>query len=376
VNARILEDGGFTSGRAVLVEGARIAAVVPKGGPRVAKTERVDLEGARLVPGFFDCQVNGGGGVLFNDAPSVESIRAIGAAHRPYGTTAFLPTLISDDFSVIARAIRAVRDAIEAGVPGVVGIHIEGPFINELRKGAHDSTKIRDLDPRDVALLSSLQAGRTLVTLAPEMTTLATIRHLADEGVVISAGHTNGTFEQVSAALRNGVTGVTHLFNAMSPFGHREPGAAGAALADPDCWCGIIVDGHHVHPAALRIALACKGGRRFMLVTDAMPNVGTDMASFELQGRTIYVKDGRCVDETGVLSGSALDMAGAVRNSVSLLGLTLEKAVEMASANPARFMGLAGELGRIAPGLRASFVVLDESLAVRETWIDGERRRH
>jgi len=376
VNARILEDGGFTSGRAVLVEGARIAAVVPQGDPRVAKTERVDLEGARLVPGFFDCQVNGGGGVLFNDAPSVESIRAIGAAHRPYGTTAFLPTLISDDFSVIARAIRAVRDAIEAGVPGVVGIHIEGPFINELRKGAHDSTKIRDLDPRDVALLSSLQAGRTLVTLAPEMTTLATIRHLADEGVVISAGHTNGTFEQVSAALRNGVTGVTHLFNAMSPFGHREPGAAGAALADPDCWCGIIVDGHHVHPAALRIALACKGGRRFMLVTDAMPNVGTDMASFELQGRTIYVKDGRCVDETGVLSGSALDMAGAVRNSVSLLGLTLEKAVEMASANPARFMGLAGELGRIAPGLRASFVVLDESLAVRETWIDGERRRH
>ena len=376
MNARILEDGGFTSGRAVLVEGARIGAVVPQGDPRVAKAERVDLEGARLVPGFFDCQVNGGGGVLFNDAPSVESIRAIGAAHRPYGTTAFLPTLISDDFSVIARAIRAVRDAIEAGVPGVVGIHIEGPFINELRKGAHDSTKIRDLDPRDVALLSSLQAGRTLVTLAPEMTTLATIRHLADEGVVISAGHTNGTFEQVSAALRNGVTGVTHLFNAMSPFGHREPGAAGAALADPDCWCGIIVDGHHVHPAALRIALACKGGRRFMLVTDAMPNVGADMTSFELQGRTIYVKEGRCVDETGVLSGSALDMAGAVRNAVSMLGLTLEKAVEMASANPARFMGLEGELGRIAPGLRASFVVLDESLAVRETWIDGERQRH
>jgi len=376
VNARILEDGGFTSGRAVLVEGSRIAAVVPESDPRVAKAERVDLGGARLVPGFFDCQVNGGGGVLFNDDPSVASIRAIGAAHRPFGTTAFLPTLISDDFSVIARAIRAVRDAIEAGVPGVVGIHIEGPFINELRKGAHDSTKIRDLDARDVALLSSLQAGRTLVTLAPEMTTLATIRHLADEGVVVSAGHTNGTFEQVSGALRNGVTGVTHLFNAMSPFGHRDPGAAGAALADPDCWCGIIVDGHHVHPAALKIALACKGGRRFMLVTDAMPNVGAGMTSFELQGRTIYVKDGRCVDEAGVLSGSALDMASAVRNAVSMLGLPLEKAVEMASANPARFMGLQDELGRIAPGLRASFVVLDESLAVRETWIDGERRPH
>jgi len=376
VNSRILEDGGFTSGRAVLVDGSRIAAVVAEGDPRVAKAERIDLAGARLVPGFVDCQVNGGGGILFNDDPSVESIRAIGAAHRPFGTTAFLPTLISDDFSVIARAIRAVRDAIEAGVPGVVGIHIEGPFINEIRKGAHDSTKIRDLDARDVALLSSLQVGRTLVTLAPEMTTLATIRHLADEGVVVSAGHTNGTFDQVGAALRNGVTGVTHLFNAMSPFGHRDPGAAGAALADPDCWCGIIVDGHHVHPAALRIALACKGGRRFMLVTDAMPNVGTGMGSFDLQGRTVFVKDGRCVDEAGVLSGSALDMAGAVRNAISMLGVSLEKAVEMASANPAKFMGLAAELGRIAQGLRASFVVLDESLGVRETWIDGERKQH
>jgi N-acetylglucosamine-6-phosphate deacetylase len=376
VNARILEDGGFTSGRVVLVDGARIAAIVAEGDARMAGAERIDLAGGRLVPGFVDCQVNGGGGVLFNDDPSVESIRAIGAAHRPFGTTAFLPTLISDDFSVIARAIRAVRDAIQAGVPGVVGIHIEGPFINELRKGAHDPTKIRDLDARDVALLSSLQIGRTLVTLAPEMTTLATIRHLAQEGVVVSAGHTNGTFDQVGEALRNGVTGVTHLFNAMSPFGHREPGAAGAALADADCWCGIIVDGHHVHPAALRIALACKGGRRFMLVTDAMPNVGTAMASFTLQGRTILVEGGRCVDEAGVLTGSALDMASAVRNCVSMLGISLETAVEMASANPARFMGLGGELGRIAPGLRASFVLLDEALAVRETWIDGERRRH
>jgi len=354
------------------VDGKRIAAVVDEGDPRAAKAERVDLGGAHLVPGFVDCQVNGGGGVLFNDDPGVESIRVIGAAHRPFGTTAFLPTLISDDFSVIARAIRAVREAIQAGVPGVAGIHIEGPFINELRKGAHDPTKIRDLDVRDMALLSSLQVGRTLVTLAPEMTTLATIRHLSNEGVVISAGHTNGTFEQVSEALRNGVTGVTHLFNAMSPFGHREPGAAGAALADPACWCGIIVDGHHVHPAALRIALACKGHQRFMLVTDAMANVGTDMTSFTLQGRRILVEGGRCVDEAGVLTGSALDMASAVRNSVAMLGVPLEEAARMASTNPARFLGLGSELGRIAAGYRANLVALDADLAVARTWIDGE----
>jgi N-acetylglucosamine-6-phosphate deacetylase len=372
VNARILEDEGFTTGRAVLLDGARIAAVVDQSDPRAAEAGRVDLAGAHLVPGFIDCQVNGGGGVLFNDDPSVESIRVIGAAHRRFGTTAFLPTLISDDFNVIACAIRAVRDAIEARVPGVAGIHIEGPFINELRKGAHDPSKIRDLDARDLALLSSLQAGRTLVTLAPEMTTLATIRHLANEGVVISAGHTNGTFDEVSEALRNGVTGVTHLFNAMSPFGHRHPGAAGAALADPACWCGIIVDGHHVHPAALRIALACKGHQRFMLVTDAMANVGTGMTSFMLQGRRILVEDGRCVDESGVLTGSALDMAGAVRNSVSMLGVPLEEAARMASTNPARFLGLGSELGRIAAGYRANLVALDANLSAARTWIDGE----
>ncbi|HEX4781512.1 MAG TPA: N-acetylglucosamine-6-phosphate deacetylase, partial [Usitatibacter sp.] len=262
--------------------------------------------------------------------------------------------------------------AIQEGVPGVAGIHIEGPFINELRKGAHDSTKIRDLDARDMALLSSLQLGRTMVTLAPEMTPLATIRHLANEGVVISAGHTNGTFDEVSEALRNGVTGITHLFNAMSPFGHREPGAAGAALADPACWCGIIVDGHHVHPAALRIALACKGHQRFMLVTDAMANVGTGMTSFMLQGRRILVEDGRCVDESGVLTGSALDMASAVRNAVAMLGVPLEEAARMASTNPARFLGLGGELGRIAPGHRASLVALGADFSVTRTWIDGE----
>jgi N-acetylglucosamine-6-phosphate deacetylase len=376
VNARILEDEGFTAGRAVLLDGDRIAGVVDEGDRRVAAVTQTDLGGAWLLPGFVDAQVNGGGGVLFNDDPSVESIRAIGAAHRRFGTTAFLPTLISDDFSVIARAIHAVRDAIQARVPGVVGIHIEGPFINEERKGAHDPAKIRDLDARDVALLSSLAVGRTLVTLAPEMTTLGTIRHLADEGVVISAGHTNGTYDEVSAALKNGVTGVTHLFNAMSPFGHREPGAAGAALDDSRSWCGIIVDGHHVHPAALRIALACKGHERLMLVTDAMPNVGTAMTEFTLQGRRIVVADGRCVDENGVLSGSSLDMASAVRNCMQMLGTTMENAARMASTNPARFLGLGAELGRIAPGYRANLVALDDALRVRDSWIDGAAAGH
>lgn len=376
VNARVLLEDGFATGRAVLVDAGRIAAVVDANDAHVRGAERVDLHGAYLLPGFIDCQVNGGGGALFNDDPSVETIRTIGAAHRRFGTTAFLPTLISEDFTVIARAIKAVKQAMESKVPGVAGVHIEGPFINEVRRGAHDPAKIRDLDTRDMALLASLEIGRTLVTLAPEMTTHATLRHLAREGVVLSAGHTDGTFEEVSAALRNGVRGVTHLFNAMSPLHHREPGAAGAALADPDCWCGLIVDGQHVHPAVLKIALACKRPDRFMLVTDAMPSVGSERDSFMLQGRKIHVKDGVCVDESGTLAGSAIDMATAVRNCVRMLGLPLERAARMASEYPAQFLRLDGEMGRIAPGLRANLVALDDALAVRETWIDGAAARH
>ena len=374
-NARVLTDEGFVPDRVLLIDDERIVALVPKDDPRLVKAERRDLRGAYLLPGFIDCQVNGGGGVLFNDDPSVEAIRAIGKAHRRFGTTGFLPTLISDDISVIARAIASVRVAIEARVPGVIGVHVEGPFINELRKGAHDPAKLRELDEEGVRLLSSLGIGRTLVTLAPEVTKPQTIRRLVDAGVVVSAGHTNGTFDEVAEAFKHGVSGVTHLFNAMSPFTHREPGAVGAALSDPDSWCGLIVDGRHVHPAALKLALRCKRQDRFMLVTDAMPSVGSHRDSFMLQGRRIIVKDGVCVDENGTLSGSAIDMASAVRNCVDLLGLTLEQAARMASTYPAAFLGLDDEVGRIAPGYRANLVAADERLQVLETWIDGRSSR-
>ncbi|MEP7067712.1 MAG: N-acetylglucosamine-6-phosphate deacetylase [Usitatibacter sp.] len=370
-NARVLTDEGFVGDRVVLIDAGRIVAVAGANDPRVARAERRDLEGVFLLPGFVDCQVNGGGGVLFNDDPSVEAIRAIGAAHRRFGTTGFLPTLISDDDEVIARAIASVREAIRAKAPGVLGIHIEGPFINALRKGTHDATKFRGLDADGVALLSSLGVGRTLVTLAPETTTPQTIRALANAGVVIAAGHTNGTFDEIAEAFRHGVSGVTHLFNAMSPLNHREPGAVGAALLDPDCWCGLIVDGHHVHPAALRVAMRAKRPDRFMLVTDAMASVGAAESSFMLQGKRITVQDGVCVDEAGVLSGSALDMASAVRNCVRMLGQPLAQAARMASTYPAEFLGLGSELGRIAPGYRANLVAADEDVNVFDTWIEG-----
>ena len=373
VNGPVLGDDGFVEGRAVLLENGRIAAVTSEADPRVKAARRHDLKGAMLVPGFVDAQVNGGGGVLFNDSPTVDAIRDIGRAHRRFGTTGFLPTLISDDLSVIAEALGAVRGAIAQKVPGVIGVHIEGPFISPERKGVHDSEKFRDLDERGVQLLTSLGVGRTLVTLAPEQTTPATIRRLTAQGLVVSAGHTNATFDEMRTALRAGVRGVTHLFNAMSPLTHREPGVVGAALHDPECWCGLIVDGRHVHPAVLQLALRSKRPDRFMLVTDAMPNVGAAQTSFMLQGRRIEVRDGVCVDENGTLAGSALDMATAVRNTVDLLGLPLEQAVRLASTYPAQFLGLGSELGHIAPGFRASLVALDEHVRVVDTWIDGER---
>jgi N-acetylglucosamine-6-phosphate deacetylase len=375
VNARVLTERGFREGRAVLLEEGRILDVVDVGAARLGGVPRHDLGGHMLLPGFIDTQVNGGGGVLFNDTPDLATIQAIGRAHRRFGTTSFLPTLISDDLSVVAAAIAAVDAAIAARMPGVEGIHIEGPFISQARKGAHDSAHIRALDPGHVALLSSLQRGRTLVTLAPERAGQDTIERLRDAGVVIAAGHSNAGYAVVTDALARGVRGFTHLFNAMSPLTSREPGVVGAALHDQESWCAIIVDGWHVHPVTLQIALESKRHDRFMLVTDAMPNVGTSLTSFQLQGRPIEVLDGRCVDEQGTLSGSALDMASAVRNAIDMLALPVETAVRMASTFPAEFLGLGDQLGSISPGFRANLVLADARMQVLDTWIDGARDR-
>jgi N-acetylglucosamine-6-phosphate deacetylase len=371
INGRVLTDDGLEEGLCVLLERDRIVDVVANTDPRCAHATRRDLGGNLLLPGFIDSQVNGGGGVLFNDAPSVEIIRQIGRAHRNFGTTGFLPTLISADLDVVALAISAVQSAVTAGVPGVLGIHIEGPFLNVERKGIHDPAKIREIDSDAVQLLTSLRGGRTLVTLAPEMTTPDMIKKLVIAGVVVSAGHTNATFAQINQALRSGLTGFTHLFNAMSQLTGREPGVVGAALDDSDSWCGIIVDGEHTDPVVLRIAMRAKRHDRFMLVTDAMPSVGTNNRFFDLQGRKIMVTGSLCVDEDGRLAGSNVDMASCVRNSIAMLGLPLPEAVRMASLYPAQFLGLDSEIGRIAPGYKANLVLADDQIRVLDTWIDG-----
>jgi len=369
-NGRMLTDAGIESGKTLLVRGGRIEAIV--GAREVVGPDRtIDLNGRLLVPGFIDTQVNGGGGVLFNDDPSVESIAAIGRAHRRFGTTGFLPTLISDDLSVVARAIEAVRDAIAQGVPGVLGIHIEGPFLSKERRGVHDSRKLRSLDGDAFELLTTPHGGVTMATLAPECTTPAIIRALSDAGVIVSAGHTNATYGELQPAMAAGVRGFTHLFNAMSQLTPREPGAVGAALAHAESWIGLIVDGHHVHPEVLKIALRAKRHDRFMLVSDAMPSVGADVNEFRIQGRLITMEGDRIIDDEGRLAGAHLDMAGAVFNTCQMLGVEFADAVRMASRNPAEFLKLDGDMGRIAPGLRANLALVDDELNVIETWIDG-----
>ena len=370
-NGKILTDAGIESGRSVLVRNGRVEAIV-NAAEIVGADQTINLDGQLLVPGFIDTQVNGGGGVLFNDNPSVEAIAAIGRAHRRFGTTGFLPTLISDDLHVVERAILAVRDAITRGVPGVLGIHVEGPFLNHARRGVHDASKLRVLDESALKLLTTPHGGVTMLTLAPERTTPAIIRALTDAGVIVSAGHTDATFAQLQPALEAGVRGFTHLFNAMSQLGNREPGAVGAALAHPESWLGLIVDGFHVHPETLKIALRAKRHDRFMLVSDAMPSVGADVTEFRIQGRVITVDGERIVDDEGRLAGAHLDMASAVRNTVKQLGVSLTTALRMASANPAEFLKLDGQMGRIAPGHHANLVLLDENLQVVRSWIGGQ----
>ena len=367
-NAHVLTERGFERDACVVVEDGFIVAVL-HGEPPAG--DAIDLDGGYLVPGFIDAQVNGGGGVLFNNDTSVDAIAAIGRAHRQFGTTGFLPTLISDDAEVMQRAIAATRDAISQGVPGVLGIHLEGPYLAPARKGTHDDAKFRVPDDAEIAMATSLENGISLLTLAPERVPAQAIRAIVERGAVVTAGHTAGAYDEIRAGIEAGITGFTHLFNAMTPLQGREPGAVGAALEDDDCWCGVIVDGVHVHPASLRVALAAKPRGKVFLVTDAMPMVGADDPSFDLYGETITAVDGVVRNAAGALAGSALDMASAVRNSVQLLGLPLEEACRMAAQYPAEFLGIGGTHGRIAPGYRADLVLLDGEVGVQRSWIGG-----
>jgi N-acetylglucosamine-6-phosphate deacetylase len=359
---------------AVVIEGQRICGIAARRELPASMPRRTLPESAWLAPGFIDVQVNGGGDVLFNDEPSPEGIATIVAAHRQFGTTALVPTLISDTPAKMRAALDAVGRTAPVN-PGVLGIHFEGPFLSPTKPGVHDPAMIRLPNAQDFEMLATARVGRTLITLAPERVPAGFTARLAEGGVRVCLGHSMATYAQTKTALSEGLAGFTHLFNAMRPLVTREPGPIAAALEAAGAWFGMIVDGEHVAPAMLRLAL--RGLGRPMLVTDAMPPVGGSTSTFTLYGQEIGVHNGRCTTPDGTLAGAVLDMASAVRNCVRLLQVPLTQALRFASAEPASFLGLDTTLGKLAPGYRADMVAFDPGdIRIYETWVAGEATPH
>ncbi len=373
--ARIFDGERFHDEKVLIVADGRVERIATAGDHPAGET--VVLDGGILCAGFVDAQVNGGGGRMLNDQPSVESMYMIADGHRPYGTTVLLPTLITDTASATLSAIEAAKHAVETN-RGVGGLHLEGPHLAPTRKGAHLAELMRPVEDKDVeAFISARQSiGTLMVTIAAEQVTAGQVRKLNDAGVIVSIGHSDCSSEAAEALFDAGARGVTHLFNAMSQMGHRTPGLVGAALDHPSVWCGIIADGHHVDPKALRVALRSKRGEgKLFFVTDAMSLVGSELNSFTLNGRTVRREKGgfcsKLVLADGTLAGSDVDMASAIRYGVTYLDLTLAEALRMATIYPARFLQL-HDRGSLRPGARADLVHMSDSVDIHRTWIGGE----
>ncbi|WP_068315114.1 N-acetylglucosamine-6-phosphate deacetylase [Polycladidibacter hongkongensis] len=363
------------SGQALLMQMGKITGFCPADQlPQNAK--KIELQGGLLAPGFIDLQVNGGGGVLLNEAPCAEGLATICKAHAPLGTTALLPTLITDSPQVNAATRAAAREALANDTLGFLGLHLEGPHLSIAKRGAHAEELVRPMKEQDLQNLIALKQDLPvlMVTVAPENVSDEQIRRLSEAGIYVSLGHSTAGFARTSEALAAGARGVTHLFNAMTGLGHREPGMVGAALSNGAAWAGLIADGYHVQKEMLNLALRAKQGpAKIFLVTDAMSTIGTDMDHFTLNGRRINRADGRLTLENGTLAGADLDMISAVRFVINELGLSKEEALRMASLYPAQAIGLSATLGQFSEGADASILHLSYDMQINAVWIKGEQ---
>lgn len=367
--ARLFDGERFLRDHALVVEDGAIVALTPHA-ERPRRGEERDLGGGVLAPGFIDWQVNGGGGVLFNETPTVEGIRAIVEAHRRHGATALLPTVITDAPGTLAAALEAARAAARE-VPGAIGVHVEGPFIDPRRKGAHPPEWIRPMREADAAALIAARNGAMVVTLAPASASNERIAQLAKSGIVVSLGHSDASAEEARGAFDAGATAATHLFNAMSQLAHRAPGVVGAALSDPRVICGFIADGYHVHEAATRVAFKAKGANGIALVSDAMPPAAGGPQIYELNGRRVTQNGLRLTLDDGTLAGAAITMLDAVRYVHRTIGVDLAEALTMATATPARLLRIDHRYGRLKPGFRADLVHLSDDLSLKGVWVGG-----
>lgn len=367
--ARIFDGDTWHDHAALVVDGDRIHSI----GPVPADAEIVALDGGYLAPGFIDLQVNGGGGHLVGPGTTVDDLRLVCETHARFGVTALLPTLITDTPATTDSVLSAGAAAARQRLPGFLGLHLEGPHLSQSRKGAHDPALIRPMDETDLVRLERARGDlpHLLVTVATESVTPEQIARLVRAGITVSLGHTDAGFEAASAAVRAGASMATHLFNAMSQVGNREPGLVGATLHHGAMSAGIIADGIHVHPATLAMALRAKQGPgRILLVSDSMSQAGTELESFELNGRTIHRRDGALRLDDGTLAGADLTLDAAVRYAHFGLGLDLAEAFRMASRYPADAIS-ATAIGRLAPGSRSDVVHLDGNCVVRQVWTGG-----
>jgi N-acetylglucosamine-6-phosphate deacetylase len=369
IGARIFDGAKMWEDHALRLRNGRVAGLLhDEKPPSSART--VKLQGGILAPGFIDVQVNGGGGALLNADPSVATLRKIAESHRRYGTVGLMPTVITDKPEIITQAIAAVTEARQAGLASILGIHIEGPHLDPVRKGAHAEKYMRAMTPRDLAALLAVNAGIVMTTVAPNRVTPKQIEALTKRGIKVSLGHSDAIADEANAAITSGANAFTHLFNAMSQMTAREPGMVGAALAS-DAYASLIADGHHVARESVRAAIKAKGADRCMLISDAMPPAAGGPQRFTLQGREVTRNKGRLTLTDGTLAGSNLTMDEAVRWCVRNADIGLQDALRMASRTPAEFLGLGDKLGRIAPGYLASVVHLGDDLTVKQTWING-----
>lgn len=374
LNARVFTPEEEIPAATVVVEDGRIVAV-GEGLPPPADARTIDLAGLVLAPGFIDIHVHGGGGFSLSTAHP-EEIRSYARWVTTWGVTGFLPTVVPASPQSTERCLAtaaSVGERVEGGAQPL-GLNLEGPFVNSKRRGALPREHIRPPDIGEFMAYVRAAAGRLrVITLAPELPGARELMAAAQgQGVRVSMGHTDATYEEALEAIAQGVTQVTHCFNGMRPFHHRDPGCLGAIFASPQVAAELIADGVHVHPGAMALLLRAKGSEGTILVTDGVAPAGLGDGTYSLGGQSAQVREGRAALADGTLAGSVATMDRGVRKLVHGGLASLPEALRMASLNPAAALGLAGRKGRVAAGLDADLVALDEGLEVVLTIVGGE----